>query len=229
MRILVVEDNRDIAANIGQYMDNKGHVTDFAFDGVTGLHLASVNDYDIIVLDLMLPALNGVDVCRRLRTDAQKLTPVLMLTARDSLTDKLDGLAAGADDYLVKPFSLLELEARLMTITRRAMQRGQTGILSVGDLVFDPGTQIVRRAGRSLRLGPTSRKILLLLMRASPSMVSRAEIERQIWSDEPPDTDALRAHIYTIRNAVDKPFAVKLLHTLHSTGYRLCPPDESQP
>ena len=119
MRILVVEDNRDIAANLGDYLEERGHTVDYAADGVTGLHLAVVNNFDAIVLDLNLPGMDGLEVCRKLRNEGRKQTPVLMLTARDSLDSKLSGFDSGADDYLVKPFALQEVEARLAVHARR--------------------------------------------------------------------------------------------------------------
>ncbi|MBA2410008.1 MAG: response regulator transcription factor [Gammaproteobacteria bacterium] len=227
MRILTIEDNRHIAANIAQFLEARGHTLDFAEDGITGLHLAIVNAYDVIVLDLMLPGMDGLVLCRRLREDALKDTPILMLTARDTLTDKLDGFSAGADDYLVKPFSLRELEARLLALKRRTDPPRLAGRLTVGDLEYNPATLIVKRAGLTIDLSPTTRKILALLMRATHRVVGRAEIEREIWGDNPPDSDALRSHIHAIRNAIDKPFPIKLLHTVHGSGYRLYVPHEN--
>ena len=124
MRILVIEDNTDIAANLGDYLEDRGHTVDFAADGVTGLHLAVVNDFDAIVLDLNLPGMDGLEVCRKLREEARKQTPVLMLTARDALEQKLAGFQSGADDYLVKPFALQEVEARLAVLGRRGKTPG---------------------------------------------------------------------------------------------------------
>lgn len=224
MRILIIEDNRDIVANIAQFLEGRRHTLDFAWDGVTGLHLAVVNNYDVIVLDLMLPGMDGLALCRKLREDALKNTPVLMLTARDTLTDKLDGFRAGADDYLVKPFSLRELEARLLALERRAGQPRLSKLVMVGHLEYDPDTLKIKRAGVTIDLAPTSRKILTLLMRASHRVVSRAEIECEVWGDNLPDSDALRAHIHAIRSAIDRPFPVKLLYTVH---YRLHSPNEN--
>lgn len=220
MRILIVEDNRDILGNIAQYLENKGHALDFAEDGVTGLHLATVNSYDVIILDLMLPGMDGLDVCRKLRCEAMLNTPILMLTARDSLNDKLSGFDAGGDDYLVKPFALAELEARIKCLTRR-MERQDPIVLSVADLEFDTSTLKITRGGQTIHLRPITRKILLLLMKNSHRVVTRSEIERAVWEENLPDGDALRAHIYAIRNAIDKPFSEKLLHTVHGTGFRL--------
>ena len=132
MRILVIEDNSDIAANLGDYLEDRGHTVDFAADGVTGLHLAVVHDFDAIVLDLNLPGMDGIEVCRKLRNEARKQTPVLMLTARDSLENKLAGFDSGADDYLIKPFALQEVEVRLNALARRG-KGTQTRVLETGE------------------------------------------------------------------------------------------------
>ncbi len=225
MRILVVEDHRDIAENIGDYFAPKGHEIDFAGDGITGLHLAVTNDYDVIVLDLTLPALDGLEVCRKLREEAKKNTPVLMLTARDQLDNKVQGFRAGADDYLVKPFALKELDLRLEALHRRTVKPTASRVLRVADLEFDPDTQTVRRAGQRLDLNPSLRKLLGLLMANTHRVVRRAELEEILWGQDPPDADVLRAHIYSLRSIIDKPFEQKLLHTVHGTGYRLSDAD----
>jgi DNA-binding response OmpR family regulator len=225
VRILVVEDHRDIAENIGDYLAPKGHEVDYAADGITGLHLAVTNDYDVIVLDLMLPALDGLEVCRKLREEAKKTTPVLMLTARDQLDNKVQGFKAGADDYLIKPFALKELEIRLEALRRRAGGSTTTRVLKVADLEFDPDTQTVKRAGQRLELNPSLRTLLEVLMTNTHRVVRRAELEAALWGDDPPDADVLRAHIYSLRTAIDKPFPKKLLHTVHGTGYRLSDDD----
>jgi DNA-binding response OmpR family regulator len=221
MRILVIEDHRDIAENIGDYLAPKGHELDYAADGITGLHLAVTNDYDVIVLDLTLPALDGLEVCRKLREEAKKSTPVLMLTARDQLDNKVHGFRAGADDYLVKPFALKELEIRLEALRRRGRGAVQTRVLKVADLEFDPDTQAVKRARQRIELNPSLRTLLGVLMANTHRVVPRAELESALWGDDPPDADVLRAHIYALRTAIDKPFERKLLHTVHGTGYRL--------
>ncbi len=220
MRILIIEDNSDLAANIFDYLEAKGHTLDAAADGVTGLHLAIVNEYDAIVLDIMLPGMNGFEVCKKLREDAEKHTPVLMLTAKDTLNDKLAGFAIGADDYLIKPFELQELEARLLALQRR--KAGPvTRTLAVSDLTFDLDTLSVKRQGKTITLTPTGLKILELLMRKSPHVVSRREIEHLLWGDEPPDSDAIRSHLHTLRVAIDHPFENPLIHTVHGIGFRL--------
>jgi DNA-binding response OmpR family regulator len=224
MHILVIEDNPDLVANIYDFFEARAHTIDAAYDAFAGLHFAAENRYDAIILDLMLPGMDGLDVCRRLR-DAGQDTPILMLTARDTLENKLEGFSSGADDYLVKPFALQELEARLMALVRRA--RGEHGRrrLQVADLIFDPDTMHLERAGRQIELPPIPLKILELLMRRSPRVVTRAEIEREIWGDSPPDSDALRAHTHVLRHAIDKPFESPLLRTVRGIGYRLVDPD----
>ncbi len=220
LRVLVVEDNADLAAMVGDYLESRGHRADFAADGAAGLRLALAQPYDVIVLDRALPRLDGTDVCRQLR-ERGCATPVLMLTARDTTHDKVAGLAAGADDYLVKPFALAEVEARLQALHRRASGRLAQGPLRVADLEYDPGALQARRGGHVLALNPTSRKLLEFLMRESGRIVPREELEYLIWGDAPPDADVLRAHMHKLREAVDREFERKLLHTFRGAGYRL--------
>lgn len=221
MRILLIEDNRDLALNIFDYFEAKGHTLDLAGDGILGLHLAASNQYEVIILDLMLPGIDGLTLCRRLR-EAGNHTPVLMLTARDSLDDKIAGLEAGADDYVVKPFALREVDARLRALVRRAQIREGSDMLRVGDLSFDPATLKVMRGGRSLELPPIPLKILEALMRNSPRVLTRDELERAIWGDSPPDSDALRAHLHILRNTIDKQSDRPLIKTLRGIGYQIC-------
>lgn len=225
LRILIIEDNADIAENIGDYLEQQGHVLDFAMDGIGGLHLALTHDFDLIVLDIMLPGMDGLTFCRKLRKEAGNKTPVLMLTARDTLSDKLEGFDAGADDYLVKPFALEELAARIGVLARRG---GQTSpdTLRVADLEVDIGKMQVQRAGRKIELNRACFKILIMLVQAHPNMVARKELEHALWGDQPPGSDALRSHIYALRSAIDRPFKHPLLETVHGVGYRLAVPDE---
>ncbi len=222
MRILVIEDNGDVAANIGDFLESRGHEVDFALDGVVGLHLAVSHPFDAIVLDLGLPGIDGLDVCRRLRRDASSDVPVLMLTARDTLPDTLAGFEAGADDYLVKPFALQELGVRVEALARRG-RRAQPDALRVADLELHPNRFEAVRGGRRLDLNPTGFRILRVLMEASPDVVRREDLERELWGDSPPDSDALRSHIYALRRAVDRGFDRPLLHTVHGVGYRIDP------
>lgn len=220
MRILIVEDNPDILANVLDYLQLKGYTVDCAQDGLGGLHLAATQTYDLIVLDVMLPGIDGFQICRRLREDARLDVPVIMLTARDTLDDRIRGFGTGADDYLVKPFALSELHARIQAVLRRA-RGGRSHELRVGDLSFDVETLQVRRAGRTLKPHPFGLKLLEILMRKSPAVVRREELERELWGDDCPDSDSLRSHIHQLRQVVDKPFGSPLLHTVHGIGYRL--------
>lgn len=228
LRILVVEDHSDIVANIFEFFEARGHVMDAAPNGLSGLHLALTNEYDAIVLDIMLPGMSGTEVCRNLRRQAGKQTPIIMLTARDSLSDKLEGFECGADDYLVKPFALRELEARIFSLVKRTLYNGgHAAQLQVGELVLDLKTLQASRAGQAIRLKPACRQILELLMRESPGVVPRNRIEFTLWGDDPPDSDALRAHIYALRAAIDRPFGTKMLKTMHRVGYCLTTGEEN--
>jgi DNA-binding response OmpR family regulator len=224
MRVLIIEDNPDIAANLGDYLEDHGHTVDFAGDGVTGLHLAVVNSFDAIVLDLALPGMDGLEVCRKLRSEAGKDTPVLMLTARDRLEDKLAGFDTGADDYLVKPFELQEVEARLKVLSSRGRRRSPRE-LKVGSLVYNLDTLNVKRGDTEIYLNPIGLKLLQSLMEASPNVVSRADLELEVWGEEMPDSDSLRVHIHSLRSAIDKPFGSNMIQTRHGIGYRLVDPD----
>lgn len=224
--LLLIEDHPDIAAMVCDYFEERGYIIDYAADGVTGLHLAVSNEFDAIILDLMLPGMDGLELCRKLRDEAAKSTPVLMLTARDTLEDKIAGLDAGADDYLVKPFETEELEARLRAIIRRASGQIVNETLEVADLRIDTGTLEVMRAGQRLNLTPIGLKLLMTLIKASPKVVSRRELERSVWGDIVPDSDALRSHLYNLRKIIDRPFDTPLLHTIAGSGYRLVKLDE---
>ena len=225
MRVLIIEDNKDLASNMFDFLEAKGHVVDAAGDGVTGLHLALVHQYDVIVLDLMLPGMDGITLCRKLREKGGKDTPILMITARDSLEDKIVGLEAGADDYLVKPAELREVELRLRVLSRRGGERTQKQKLVVEDLSLDPANFSVRRGDTGIEVPPIPYKILEILMERSPQVVSREDIERSVWGESRPDSDSLRAHVHLLRELIDKPFERKLLRTMRGFGYQLVSPD----
>ncbi|WPC05963.1 response regulator transcription factor [Pseudomonas benzenivorans] len=227
MRILVIEDNRDILANVLDYLQLKGFGVDCAQDGLTGLHLATSQHFDLIVLDIMLPGIDGYQLCRRLREEARSEIPILMLTARDALDDRLQGLRSGADDYLVKPFALSELVARIEAILRR-VQGNRRRLLQVADLVYDLDTLHISRAGRPLKLNPLGMKLLAILMQKSPAVVRREVLEEALWGEDCPDSDSLRSHVHQLRQVLDKPFPRALLHTQHGVGYRLAEDDDAR-
>ncbi|MGR9114668.1 MAG: response regulator transcription factor [Gammaproteobacteria bacterium] len=225
MHLLIVEDNLDLAIELADYFESQGDIIDAAADGVTGLHLAVVNRYDAIVLDLNLPGLDGLELCRRLRQESDEWVPILMLTARDTVADRIAGLELGADDYLVKPFSLKELKLRIHSIVRRQLGSHRSTILSVDGLELNHDTRVVKRNNKILELTAIEFQILEMLMRRAPGVVSRDEICAKIWGDELPDGDVLRVHIHHLRNAIDKSFDVPLLHTVRGIGYRLTATD----
>lgn len=225
LRILLIEDQRDIAANIWDFLEHRRFVMDHAGDGAVGLRMALDGSYDVIVLDLGLPRLDGLDVCRQLRAN-QRDTPVLMLTARDTLQDKLAGFAQGADDYLVKPFAMKELEARIRVLhRRRGLPNG--GLLRVADLTLDPVLHHVERAGHKLALTHASRVLLELLMRRSPHLVRHSELAQVLWGEAGGDIATLHTHLSLLRSVIDRPFDVHVLHTVHGFGYRIAEPADA--
>lgn len=225
--LLLIEDHHDIADMVCEYLESDGYIMDYAADGVTGLHLAVSNEYDAILLDLSLPGMDGIEVLNKLRSEAKRSTPVLIMTARDTLQNKIAGLDSGADDYLVKPFDIRELAARIRSLIRRQSGLLNPEVLKVEDLQFDTGTMTVTRGGQKLKLTPIGMQILKILMQASPRVVSRRVIERQIWGDILPDSDTLRSHMYSLRKVIDKPFPAHLLHTFQNSGYSLAKSDEA--
>ena len=224
--LLLVEDNEDILANLYAFLEPLGYELDGARNGRTGLAMALEQHFDCIVLDIMLPGIDGICLCRELRDKHHKHTPIIMLTARDAVADRVQGLEAGADDYLVKPFALKELEARIRALLRRGrMSSGNTAdggaVWTYADLTFNSGEHWAERQGRRLRLSPTGFRILDELMRVAPGLVRREDLEHALWGDDPPEGSALRTHIHELRRELDKPFAEPLLHTVPHVGYRL--------
>ena len=204
--ILLVEDHRDLADTILFSLESAGYICDYAGDGVQALELATTQVFDTIVLDIMLPGIDGMGVCSRLRNEYGIDTPILMLTARDEMSDKLEGFEKGADDYLGKPFEMAELIARVTALVNR--KRGKTAKFKItaGDLDIDLRSRTVTTAGKQIDLSPTGFVILRILVREAPGIVSRAALEQELWGDEIPDSDALRSHVYMLRKALDKPF-----------------------
>jgi len=217
--ILLVEDHQELAGTVGDFLEAQNYAVDFAADGLLAMHLAVTQPFDAIILDVMLPGLDGLSVCKRLRKDAQLTTPIIMLTARDQLDDKLSGFDVGADDYLVKPFDLPELVARVEALIRRG--KGISSAYSVGDLSMNLDTMEVRRGDTDIKLSRTLFDILKILLREAPKVVPRETIERELWGDDLPDSDTLRSHLYNLRRAVDKPFDHPMIETLAGRGYRI--------
>ena len=227
LSILLVEDQLPIARNIADYLEEKGHVLDFATQGQQGLTLALNHHYDLIILDLNLPNMDGLEVCQQIRKQATRHIPILMLTARDSIEDKVSGFTVGADDYLTKPFSLQELEVRCFALSRRyLLQTDDTLVL--GPLALDRKRQQVTRDGKLLEISSMGIRILTVLVEAFPQVVSRSQLSQKLWGDDPTESDAMRSHIYQLRNVLDKPFDYSLLKTVHGVGFTLQINEENQ-
>ncbi len=220
LSILLVEDQAPIAQNIARYFEAKGYVLDFASDGHQGLNLALDNVYDVVILDIMLPGIDGLEVCRQIRQKSHRHVPILMLTARDTITDKITGFETGADDYLTKPFALEELEVRVQALSRRHLLQTDH-VLTIGPLSIDRKQKRISRDGQALQFNTVGYQIVEALAEAYPQVLTRSELIHKIWGDEPTESDALRSHIYQVRSILDKPFATKLLKTVHGVGFAL--------
>jgi len=222
IRILIVEDHIGLTENLMEFFSDRRYVLDFAADGLTALHLVATNPYDVIVLDLMLPGVSGLEVCRRLRADMHCATPVIMVTAKDQLHDKEEGFAVGADDYLVKPFPLRELQLRVDALHRR--KTGLTGAasLSIPGLRFDLNTLTVHdHAGASLAVTGITARILEALMRAWPGFLSYQDLQTRVWGDADVDMNTVRTHVYSLRKLLHDMVQRPIIKTLHGHGYRL--------
>lgn len=221
VHVLIVDDHIELVSNVFAYLEHKNFILDAARDGAAALELSRNGNYDVVVLDWMLPRLDGFQVLQQLRASGVD-TPVIMLTAKAELADKLAGFSAGADDYLTKPFSIAELEARILALHSRRVGRAKN--LRVGALTYDLASQTAVRDGQDIQLRRGSRKLLEVLMRESPRAVSKERLERLIWGEERPDKDLLRTHIYELRKSLDSGFAKKYLQTLPRLGYRIVDP-----
>ena len=226
MRVLVAEDERTIATYVKRGLEEQGYAVDLAFDGQEALDWLDASPFDLVVLDVMLPALSGLEVCRTLRARGIR-TPVLMLTARDTIDDRVDGLDSGADDYLVKPFAIKELLARLRALGRRGTDATKTTLLQVADLTLDTATQRVRRAGQSIELAAKEYAVLECLMRAPERVLTRTMIAEHVWNyDSFNQSNVVDVYIRNLRRKIDDPFEQKLIHTVRGAGYRLSPGDD---
>jgi DNA-binding response OmpR family regulator len=218
LKVLVVEDNSTIATQLGNYLARVNWIVDYAANGHGALLLAGAERFDVVILDLNLPDMDGIEVCRRLKQQQSHYTPVLMLTARDTIDDKIEGLATGADDYVTKPFSLKEVQARCQVLARRHLLH-TARVISIGPLQVCRQSRMVRRAGLPILLSDLDFQLLMLLVEASPRTLSRSELLDKLWGEDRPDSDVLKTHMYTLRQALDKPFAFNMIKTIHGIGY----------
>nr|WP_320193494.1 response regulator transcription factor [uncultured Desulfobacter sp.] len=218
LNVLLVEDDFDLAETVIDYLAIESISCDYASNGVAGQKLLADNAYDVVLLDLNLPRLDGLTLCRELRS-AGNDTPVLMLTARDRLDDKVDGFKAGTDDYLVKPFELRELVVRIHALARR--RSGQVQLLTCADLEMNLKEDAVTRAGRNIKLSPIARQILETLLRAAPETVPKQKLIDAVWGDDPPDSNSLKVHMHHLRKAVDDGFDLPLIHTIPGRGFSI--------
>ncbi len=221
MHILIIEDDLSIAANLYDFLESRGHTADSAADGIVGLHLATTQHFDGILLDLGLPGMNGINVCRKLRQEAKIDTPILMLTARDTLDDKLLGFEYGADDYLVKPFVLKEVEARLLAIHKRCSGKVTHRKIEVEDLSFDPTTRSIQFANQVVKLPPKCIRLLALLMSEPGRVFTRRELEAEAWEGSLETSDTLRSHMHILRRALVQAGGCDPIETIHGYGYCL--------
>jgi len=220
LRLLLIEDETDLAANVVEYFEERGHEVDYAEDGERGVALALAGAFDVVVLDVMLPRMGGIEVCTAIRERATRQVPILMLSARDALSDKILGFDSGADDYLTKPFALVELLARCQALARRReLQRGS--VLTIGSLSVNVRTRVAMRGATALKLTPKGFEILRALAEAYPEPVTRSELLERIWGPDWPDSDALRSHIYALRQELDGSHPRRMLETLHGVGFKL--------
>lgn len=219
MRVLIVEDNLDIQANIADYLDGS-YTLDFAYNGTHGLELALNNEYDVLVFDVMLPGLDGFEICRRYKFNAAIQAPILMLTARDTIDDKDEGFTAGADDYLVKPFALRELKMRIDALSRRPKTRHSKNI-TYGDIILNLQIPELTISGKTIAIHAREATIFALLIEECPEIVTGEAISYKLWADEPPESGALRTHIYNLRKLLTKLGHKDKLTTVRGRGYKL--------
>jgi DNA-binding response OmpR family regulator len=227
VRILLIEDNKHLSDTLRANLEDDGYVVDTAYDGTDGEEMGMMPGFDVIILDIMLPGKNGLDVCHELR-NRHITTPILMLTARDALEDRVQGLDSGADDYLVKPFEVDELRARIRSLLRRESP-SKSGNLQVADLVLDPATHAVNRAGKQIELTAKEFSLLEYMMRHPNHLITREMAEEHLWSyDHMVASNVVDVYIRRLRRKIDDPYDVKLLETLRGAGYRIHTPEEHQ-
>jgi DNA-binding response OmpR family regulator len=221
MRVLLVEDEHKISAYVKRGLEEQGYAVDAAYTGLEALDWAETVDYDLIILDILLPEMDGLLVCRELRTRGSRV-PILMLTARDTVDDRVAGLDAGADDYLVKPFALKELLARLRALARRSNESPKVTLLQIADLSLDTLSQRVKRGGKPVPLASKEFAVLECLMRDPDRVLSRTQIAEHVWNyDVFNHSNVVDVYIRNLRRKIDDPFEIKLIHTVRGSGYRI--------
>lgn len=227
MRVLLVEDNHDISANVRESFEQSGHIFDCAYTAESALVFLSDTAFDLLIIDIMLPGKDGINLCRQIRESRLSTAPILMLTARDAIDDKLAAFDSGADDYLIKPFSTRELLARAVVLSRRKLLHEDATIV-VGALTLNIKTQTVSREGQTIDVGKTGFRITRELMSASPAVVLRDDLEHALWGEDRPDSDALRTHISVLRKVLDKPFELPMIKTVHGAGWKIIDPEQDR-
>jgi DNA-binding response OmpR family regulator len=221
MRVLLVEDDRKISAYVKRGLEEQGYAVDVAYTGREALDWATGVNFDLIVLDLMLPEMDGLTVCRTLRSRGENAA-ILVLTARDAIEDRVAGLDAGADDYLIKPFALSELLARLRALARRIADTPRTSLLQIADLTLDTLTRRVKRGGKFIDLTSKEYAVLECLLRDPDRILTRTEIAEYVWNyDVYNQSNVVDVYIRNLRRKLDDPFELKLIHTVRGAGYRL--------
>lgn len=225
LAVLFVEDHQPLAENLAEFFDREPYTTDFAADGLTALHLLSTQHYDVVVLDVMLPGINGLKICERVRSDLKSSVPIIMLTALDTIEDKIGGFNAGADDYLAKPFDMRELELRIQALSRRRHTEGDRII--AGDLTYHPGTLAIETTGgqRTVLTGHIA-TLFEALIRAYPNYVTYATLGNALWGTTDGDEHTIRTHIYTLRKHLKQTLGRPMIKSLYGRGYQLDPDDE---
>ena len=221
MQILIIEDDFAIATNLYDYLESRGYGVDVAYDGIAGHCLAVTQHFDVILLDLGLLKLDGLTICQKLRQESQIDTPILMLTARDTLDDKLKGFDHGADDYIVKPFALKEVEARIVALHKRHSGKVTSRTLVVGDLLFDPKTMSITFAGSAVKLPPKCIRLLALMMSEPGRVFGRKELESAVWGNTQETSDTLRTHMHVLRRSLSQAGGYDPIETVHGLGYHL--------
>jgi len=220
MKVLIVDDNYNIAETIADYLSLTDITVDFAYNGLAAIKLLESERFDVIIMDIMMPKFDGIATVTKLRDELRCDTPILFLTAKDSLADKVAAFKAGGDDYLLKPFAMEELLLRVQALSSRGA-RQDIAELTFADITVDSKSERVTRAGCVVKLSRIQFKILHLLVKKAPQIVTREEVISSIWGDQPPSSDALRSHIYSLRNALNRGFTDSRLETVHGQGYRI--------